>query len=77
MVASTFFSRQSPFGADFVTARLLQEATASRLFTPVSLDEILKARAYTAGGLLNPPASKRNDDKPLGCKRVGDSAELV
>ena len=56
---------------------MLHEATVSRLFTPVSFGEILKVRAYTAGGLINPLAAKRNDDKSLGFHRVGDSAELV
>ena len=57
--------------------RRFLHATVSRLFTPVSLGGILRNRAYSSSGLVNPLAMKRPDDQVLGWKKRGDSAELV
>ena len=65
LVASTFFGVPRWFWHVCCTRRLHACST---------LGEILKARAHTAGGLINPLATKQNDDKLLG---FGDSAELV
>ena len=48
-------------GSEAILARLLHEATVSRLFTPVSLGEILRNWAYSSSGLVNPLAMKRAD----------------
>ena len=64
-------------GAESVLARMLHESTATRFFTPVSLGEILKARAYSSNGLINPPATQRSDEQTLGWKRTWDTAELT
>ena len=64
-------------GSEAILARLLHEATVSRLFTPVSLGEILRNRAYSSSGLVNPLALKRADDQVLLWKKRGDPAELV
>ena len=64
-------------GAESVLARILHEATSSRLFSPISIGEILKVRAWASSGLINNMALKKHDEKILGWRRVGDSAELV
>ena len=61
----------------FLGARSLHEANSSRMFTPVGLGEILKNRAYAANGQLNVLAQKKSEDKALGWRRTGDTAELV
>ena len=63
-------------GAESVLDRFLHEANSSRLFTPVGLGEILKNRAYAASGQLNVLAQKF-EDKALGWRHTGDTAELV
>ena len=40
-------------GSEAILARLLHEATVSRLFTPVSLGEIFRNRANSSSGLVN------------------------
>ena len=64
-------------GAESVLARLLHEANSSRMFTPVGLGEILKNRAYAPNGQLNVLAQKKSEEKALGWRRTGDTAELV
>ena len=55
----------------------IHESSATRLFSPVSLGEFLKARAYSSNGLINPLATKRSDEQTLGWKRTADTAELT
>ena len=64
-------------GAESVLARLLHEANSSRMFALVGLGEILKNRAYAANGQLNVLVQKKSEDKALGWRRTGDTAELV
>ena len=64
-------------GAESTLARMLNEATSSRLFTPFVLGGLLRNRAYGSDGLVNPLALRRADDQALGCKRIGKSAELT
>ena len=47
------------------------------LFTPISIGEILKVRAWACSGLINNMALKKHDEKILGWRRAGDTAELV
>ena len=64
-------------GSEATLARILHEATTTRLFTPIGLGELLRNRAYASSGLINPLALRRTDDQVLGWKRKGDTAELI
>ena len=64
-------------GTESVLARILHEATPSRLFTPISIGEMLEVRAWASSGLINNMAHKKHDEKILSWRRAGDTAELV
>ena len=42
------------------------ELNTSKLFTPLRLGEILATRAFTAGGQINPMATRKSDCQALG-----------
>ena len=71
------FPHKILIGSGVVLARLLHEATVTRLFTPLRLGELLKNRANASSGLVNQLAMKRSEDQVLGWKRRGETAELV
>ena len=71
------FPQKILIGSEVVLARLLYEATVTRLFTPLRLGELLKNRAYASSGLVNQLAMKRSEDQVLGWKRRGETAEFV
>ena len=71
------FLIQLLLGADTVLARVLDEMTATRLLTPISLGEILKNRAYASTSLVNKLAAKNLMNGRWVWTRVGDTAELV
>ena len=55
------FPQKLLLGAEAVLARLLHELRTTRLFTPLGLGEILRVRAYTTLGQVNPLATKQRD----------------
>jgi len=55
------FPQKILIGAEAVLARLLHELRTTRLFTPLGLGEILRVRAYTTTGQVNPLATKQRD----------------
>ena len=53
------FPVQELLGAEEVLARMWFEHTVTKMYTPVTLDEILCRRAWTPGRMLNPLAADR------------------
>ena len=57
------FPQQLLVGAEKVLARMIHESEESKNYTPVTLGEILEARAFTALGDPNPLATKKKKNK--------------
>jgi len=55
-------------GAECVLARMVHEATVTRIFTPVELGEILQHRAYTATGQVNTALTKKAAVQAIGIR---------
>jgi hypothetical protein len=56
--ANRSFPDQMIYGAEVTLARLWHEESANECFTPISLGEIIVARAFTSTGTANPDAVK-------------------
>ena len=71
------FPQQLLIGAEAVLARLIYEKTESLHFTPLALGEILKVRAFSATGDVNPLLARAEKPKPMKITQTDGEAHLA